>query len=87
MKPYSSEPALFTERSDVAATATHEYLVYLARRSAPEEHMVERLGARNEAHAREMAAYLFADSVVLRVRPERRGARSGAIAGAGARRL
>lgn len=73
MKQILTEPEFFIEPPvAVDDAATHDYLVHLAKRSAPEDHQVERLGARNEAHAREMAAYLFADSVVLRVQAERR---------------
>ncbi len=74
MKPSPTEPVFLAERPVAAVTATQDYLVYLARRSAPEEHQLERLSARNEAHAREMATYLFADSVVLHIRLERRRA-------------
>ena len=69
MTPDLTAPALLADDP-----AVHPYLIHLAPRSAPEEHRVECVTARNEAHAREMAAYLFADSVILRVRPERRRA-------------
>ena len=54
--------------------AIHDYIVQLASRSAPAEQRVEHVAARDADHAREMAAYLFPDSVILRVQPERRRA-------------
>lgn len=65
---------LFADLPATESASTQLYVVHLARRSTPEEHRIEHVSARNEAHALEMAAYLFAESLVLRVRPERRRA-------------
>jgi len=66
--------ALFIDLPAAEPASTQLYVVHLARRSTPEEHRIEHVSARNEAHALEMAAYLFAECLVLRVRPERRRA-------------
>jgi hypothetical protein len=74
MNPNLTPSAFLTADPATDAAATYPYLIHVAPRSAPEEHRVECIAARNEAHAREISAYLFADSVVLRIRPERRRA-------------